>query len=216
MELRISSARATKDLDLTTFLRSTDQVHQELLELGTIDLDDYFVFQIDRPRMELENAPYGGARFPVVARLDSRPFIQFHLDVGADIVIESKEEREGTDWLGYCGIKPPVISMISIEQQLAEKLHAYTRPRELGHNTRVKDLVDMLLLLRMRKLEPAHCKAVMERVFRVRNSHHLPTALSPPPAQWAEPFAAMARECGLAPDLEGAFKEVQRIYIGLI
>ncbi len=186
------------------------------LGLGTIDLDDYFVFQIDRPRMELENAPYGGARFPVVARLDSRSFVQFHLDVGADIVIESKEEREGTDWLGYCGIKPPVISMISVEQQLAEEVHAYTRPRELGHNTRVKDLVDMVLLLRMRKLESAHCKAVMERVFRVRGSHSLPKELLPPPVQWTDPFSAMAHECGLALDVEGAFKEVQKIYTKLI
>ena len=38
--------------------------------------------------------------------------------------------------------------MISAEQQFAEKLHAYTLPRLERVNTRTKDLIDMVLLIR--------------------------------------------------------------------
>jgi Nucleotidyl transferase AbiEii toxin, Type IV TA system len=88
------------------------------------------------------------ARFPVEARLDGRIFVGFHLDVGiGDAVMEPLEVIEGRDWLGFAGIASPSLYMIPREQQFAEKLHAYTLPRRGAANTRVRDLVDMVLLI---------------------------------------------------------------------
>jgi len=64
---------------------------------------------------------YGGARFPVEARLDGRAFVGFHLDVGiGDAVMEPLEVIEGRDWLGFAGIAGPSLYLIPREQQFAE------------------------------------------------------------------------------------------------
>ena len=41
------------------------------------------------------------------------------------------EKVPGVNWLGFCGIDAPLIPVISIEQQFAEKLHSHTLPREI-------------------------------------------------------------------------------------
>jgi hypothetical protein len=51
----------------------------------------------------------------------------------------------GEDWVGFGGVAPPSLPIISAEQQFAEKLHAYTLPRGERVNTRTKDLIDMVL-----------------------------------------------------------------------
>lgn len=89
MELRFEKARATKDIDLTCLERfiniSTDtseSIFQILRDYAQIDLNDFFVYQIGQPELELDNAPYGGARFPVSSFLDGRLFVRFQIDIG--------------------------------------------------------------------------------------------------------------------------------------
>ncbi len=77
-------------------------------------------------------------------------------------------------WLEYCGIKTPRMRMISIEQQLAEKLHAYSLPREERLNSRVKDLIDMLLLIEHRNINADAFKQTIQKVFKARKTHMLP------------------------------------------
>jgi hypothetical protein len=92
--------------------------------------------------MDLTAAPYGGARYPVEARMDARIFARFHLDVGiGDVVMRPLETVACQDWLGFAGIQGPQVQMIPREQQFAEKIHAYTLLRS-AENSRVKDLVD--------------------------------------------------------------------------
>ena len=148
MELRIKAARTTKDIDLTmrSGLSSGEKkddkknlaVLEKLQEAAAFSSDDFFVYTIGEPIADLDAAPYGGARFPVEARLDGRVFVGFHLDVGiGDAVMEPLEVIEGRDWLGFAGIASPSLYMIPREQQFAEKLHAYTLPRQGAANSRV-------------------------------------------------------------------------------
>ena len=143
MELRFSSARATKEIDLTCLCRVDDPasiiediIVHELRQLIKVALNDYFNFEISKARMDLDNAPYGGARYSVSSFIDKRLFVRFQIDVGADVIVDEIEEVDGSDWLEYCGIDTPKMRMISIEQQLAEKLHAYSIPREQRLNDR--------------------------------------------------------------------------------
>jgi len=86
--------------------------------------------------------------------MDGRVFARFHVDVGiGDEVLEPLDVVEGRDWLGFGGIAPPSFPAISREQQFAEKVHAYSLPRGDRANTRAKDLIDMLLLIRHGKLD---------------------------------------------------------------
>ncbi len=219
MELRIAQARATKDIDLTCVRRVKNEgefiaelMLLELQELARIDLKDYFIYRIGRAQLDLQNAPYGGARYPVSALIDSKVFVSFQLDIGADVIVDSIENIRGVDWLGYCGIPSPTIPIISIEQQFAEKMHAYTLPRD--SNSRVKDLIDMILLLKMKDLKPEGFLPALQKVFKARNTHALPDQLMMPPSNWESKFAALAAECGLQQNLKEGFEKIARFYKG--
>ena len=211
MELRIQSARATKDIDLTVRLAGSADVAnrallQKLQEVAMVDIGDFFVYVIGEPIADLDAAPYGGSRFPVEARLDGRAFVKFHLDAGVgDAVIEPLEEIKGRDWLQFAGIPNESIYMIPREQQFAEKLHAYTLPRPGAVNSRVRDLVDMVLLIRSDSLDQTKMVEALQITFDRRKTHSRPNVLSSPPADWERPFAALTQECGLEIGLEDAF-----------
>ncbi len=140
--------------------------------------------------------------------------MDFHLDVGGDFLIDDIEKVSGTNWLEFCGISPPTILMISIEQQFAEKLHAYTLPRE-RINTRTKDLIDLILLLKSNNREPDGFLSTLKRVFRARNTHLLPEVLPNPPGSWKEPFAEMADKCGISQNMHDGFAKVSKFYNAL-
>lgn len=219
MEVRLKTARATKDIDLTSLKRLKGEgdllsamILEELRMLAQQDLGDFFVYRIGEAQLDLDNAPYGGARYSVTALLDGKVFVRFQLDVGADAVVTQTETMQGADWLGFCGIPSPVFSMISVEQQFAEKLHAYTLPRLERPNTRVKDLVDMVLLAKMRSMDFEALKEALRLVFKVRQTHSLPQKVDVPPQAWEVPYNELAKECALMLSLDEAFREVEKIY----
>lgn len=224
MELRIKAARTTKDIDLTmrsVFSSSEKQedkknlaVLEKLQEAAAFKSDDFFVYTIGEPISDLNAAPYGGARFPVEARLDGRVFVGFHLDVGiGDAVIEPLEVVEGRDWLGFAGIASPSLYLIPREQQFAEKLHAYTPPRKGAANTRVRDLVDMVLLIQSGTLDKARLREAIHLTFDRRGTHAVPNILPQPPTDWQKPYEALAKECRLTGAADEGFGTLET-YLG--
>lgn len=219
MELRIAQARATKDIDLTYTRRvqDTNELLNELIRndlriLANRDLNDHFAYEIGKAEIDLENAPYGGARYSVSTLIDKRLFVRFQLDVGADYLLDEIDVIQGNDWLQFCSILPPAISMISIEQQFAEKLHAYTLPREQRMNSRTKDLIDMVLLLNMKTPKADDMLRTLQKVFKKRDTHPLPQRLDPPPAVWNDQFIEMAAECGLSQNMQESFEKISEFY----
>ena len=156
--------------------------------------------------MDLGGASYGGARYPVESILGGRTFVKFHLDVGVgDVVLDPTEPATMRDWLGFAGIAPPEVHMIQREQQFAEKLHAYTLPRPEAPNSRVRDLVDMVLLIESGKLQTSRVLEALDATFRRRATHPVPDVLVPPPDAWISPFARLAAECSLELSVTDAF-----------
>lgn len=218
LEIRFAHARATKDIDLTLPIQLYASSESEYLmtmlqEESRIELGDYFTF-IFRPVMqELDGAPEGGFRFPVEAIMDGRPFVKFHIDIGVgDILVEPVEKIIGEDWLEFAGISPAIIYAISKEQQFAEKLHAYTLPRIDRLNTRVKDLVDMLLLIREGSVDEAVVRNNLSKVFHRRNTHSLPATFPLPPEGWDVKFDLLAKECGMNASLDQAMEIIDHFY----
>jgi predicted nucleotidyltransferase len=175
LELRLQESRATKDIDLslkeTKFLIGSeneriDAIKEALIEKSRIDLGDYFEFLITGPKMELDAAPYGGARFQVEAIIDGKRFTIFDLDIGiGDVWIEPHDELELKNYLDFAGFEAPRIGAINVEQHFAEKIHAYTLPRE-SENSRVKDLVDLYLIVKNEKLNTKLLKQCLKDTFR--------------------------------------------------
>ena len=106
------------------------------------------------------------------------------------------------------GIQPARVRMIAREQQFAEKLHAYTLPRNSA-NSRVKDLVDMALLVGSGGLDRRLVLNALHLTLERRGTHDLPANLFPPPADWQVRFRALAEECRLPDDLAAVLAEVQ-------
>lgn len=219
MELRIRSARTTKDIDLTlpdgTRLSKNpkergEEVRAMLQEAIAADLRDFFDFLVGEAREELGGAPEGGSRYPVEGRMDGREFARFHVDIGVgDEVLKPLDVVQGRDWLAFGGIEVPSFPAISAEQQFAEKLHAYSLPRGERANTRTKDLIDMVLLIRQEKLDKSRVKLAVGATFARRATHVVPEKLEPPPEEWAPVFAALARECNLDVSLFDGFEIVR-------
>lgn len=211
IELRIETARSTKDIDLSIAGRETvdvESLHRIVDEAASLDLADGFIFQIAESTLDLEGAPQGGSRFPVQARMGGRPFVGFHVDIGlGDDLIEPTDRIQGEGWFDFAGLPRPEFRMISREQQFAEKLHAYTRPRTDRDNSRVKDLVDLLLLMGT-QLEPHRVRENIERTFVRRATHHLPTTLPAPPESWRLRFAELAEQCDLGVAIDTAQRGV--------
>ncbi len=218
MQLRILHARATKDIDLSLrdmkLLSSSvsdqnEAIFESLREKLALDLSDYFIFSVGAATMDLEAAPYGGARFPIEIRMDGRIFSKFSLDIGVgDAVTEPLETITARDWLGFADIPSTPVLAISREQQFAEKLHAYTLPRDGRLNTRVKDLIDMVLLVDSEKLDAKRLTAAIVATFKRRGTHPAPVAFPEAPTQWTIPFEKLAEECGIVRDLQAAHQKV--------
>jgi hypothetical protein len=225
LELRFKTARSTVDIDLTLQRveaamaagGDTNHVVRDMLQKAAdISLGDWFEFVIGPPVMDLTAAPYGGARYPVEARMDERIFARFHVDAGiGDVVMQPLETIVCRDWLGFAGIESSPVRMIAREQQFAEKIHAYTLPRGAA-NSRVKDLVDLALLIGAGELNKRLILDALRLTFERRGTHDLPADLIPPPADWQIPFHALAEECGLPMDVAAVFAQVREFLEGVL
>jgi len=221
LELRFKTARSTVDIDLTlqrvvtAAIEGVDvnQTVREMLQTAAgYPLGDWFEYTIGPAVMDITAAPYGGARFPIEVHMDGRIFARFHLDVGiGDVVMQPLETVETNDWLAFAGIAGPRVQLIAREQQFAEKIHAYTLPRNTP-NSRVKDLVDLGLLIDGGELDRQRILDALHLTFERRETHPLPTVLNAPPPEWMIPFQALVEECGMQPDLAAAFERVGKFY----
>ena len=111
LELRFKDARSTVDIDLTVQRvettaagDDTNQVVRAMLQSAAdISLGDWFEFTVGPASMDLTAAPYGGARYPVEARMDERIFARFHVDAGVGDVV--MRPLENTRVPGLAGIR---------------------------------------------------------------------------------------------------------------
>ena len=189
-------ARTTKDVDVLLQI-AHQNVHQLLVQAASLDAGDWFQFEVT-PSAEDVPDHFGGLRFYSQSLLDGRPFERFHIDVGiGDPILEPAEHLAMPALLEFAGIPTTVIPCYPLTQQLAEKVHAYTRPHLSGESSRVKDLVDILLIAELGSISGQLLFQAVQMTFKARGTHPLPLHLPSPPASWSTPFRKMAFEVGL-------------------
>lgn len=198
LELRLARARTTKDVDLR-LTGSVDDAYQGLREAGALDLGDWLTFSIapdaDMPRITGAGMVYDGFRFRAEARLAGKIYGDpFGVDLGfADVLTMVPDVVEGSRFLEFAGVRASQVRLYPREAHVAEKLHAYTVPRERA-NTRVKDLPDLALLASAGALGAAELRAAIDATFDFRGTHPVPSTLPMPAAEWALTYERMARE----------------------
>ena len=72
--------------------------------------------------------------------------------------------------------------------------------------TRVRDLVDMVLLIQSGTLEEARVGESIRVTFERRKTHSMLSTLPAPPADGQKPYVALAHECGLSGQVGDAFE----------
>ncbi|MFD8562426.1 nucleotidyl transferase AbiEii/AbiGii toxin family protein [Streptosporangium canum] len=199
MEFRLlDRARVTKDLDLA--IRSgelgADTLRDELIETLGPDLDgDGFVFRVAAPtELQADGAGRPAYRFGIEARLAGKQFTSFRLDAAL-----RPEEIAETDQLrlpgalSFAEVPARSVEAVHPRQHFAEKLHALTKDYGGRPNTRVKDLVDLVLLIETGLAPDEELLKVCRHVFTVRADHTVPDEIADPPPRWDVEYPALAQ-----------------------
>lgn len=214
LELRLGlRARTTKDIDLG---RADDEeaATEHLVAATNVDLGDFFVFEVRRtPALDAATG-FHAVRYTVRADLDARRFEQFPVDVAfSEATPIQAEPLYGANSLEFADVAESQLPVISLEQHVAEKLHAYTGAfgRDQRESTRVKDLVDLVLIGDSAEIDAKRLHQALTITFAQRARQPLPTAIPSPPSSWARPYAVLAREVGIAADIEAGHAAAARL-----
>jgi hypothetical protein len=214
LELRLGlRTRTTKDIDLGRV--DDEEAATEHLNAATrVDLGDFFDFEVRRTLAFDAAAGFHAVRYTVRADLAGRRFEQFPVDVALS---ESSPIRAeplfGANLLEFADVAALQLPVISLEQHVAEKLHAYTGTfgQDARESTRVKDLVDLVLIGELAELDAKRLRHVLATTFEQRARQPLPNAILLPPSSWAGPYAALAREVGVAVEIEAGHAATARL-----
>jgi predicted nucleotidyltransferase component of viral defense system len=188
MELRFAQrARATKDLDLG--MEGTRagrlQVLSEALRLGF----DQFSFRLKAQVRDMEQADT--VRVQVSIQYRTRSWQTIEVDLGPANVGHVDLIEPSVQGLVELGI--PVISPVrclGLAEQVAQKLHACTGPAAAG---RARDVLDILLIDTLGKLDYPATADAARRVFEERATHAFPPEFVMP-QEWRPELEALATE----------------------
>lgn len=193
-------ARTTMDLDLAR-QDDEDAATSDLLAAQAIDLGDFFTFSIERIQ-RLSGVAEGAVRYRVRADIDGSRFEEVTLDIGfADPLELLPDLLQGPDLFGFAGIPSIAVPALTLNQHVAEKLHAYTRDYGGRQSSRVKDLVDLVLISSTAEFEAGRLRHEIDRTFASRGTQSVPESVPAPPESWDTPYRRLASEIDLNPDV---------------
>jgi hypothetical protein len=200
--------RTTKDIDLVRY-DDEEAATTDLIACQAIALDDFFIFAIEKVGRITEEQDGGAVRYRARAELAGRLFEQVTLDIGFSDALGWQPERlRVPDLLSFAGIEAIEVPTLPLEQHVAEKVHAYTRSYGEGRqSSRVKDLVDLVLIKQSMTLDAARLRAALVGVFEARGQQTLPSSFPPPPKDWGVAFRKLADEVGIDPDIKIGYSE---------
>lgn len=191
LEYRLEHARTTTDIDISARIGLGEMI--DTLEAATaVELDDYFALRLGEYSRPVEGVETYRFRMTVLYE-NGRTFEELAIDIGfADAWLGEPQVLQGPPLLDFAGIEPATVRTISLEQHLAEKIHAYTKRYGNRESTRVKDLVDMALLASDSGLVHAAVAQALRETFSARGTHDVPSTLPPPPVSWQAVYPHLA------------------------
>jgi Nucleotidyl transferase AbiEii toxin, Type IV TA system len=214
IELRLGlRTRTTKDIDVA-FPDDREAATEHLNAASAVDLGDFFSFEARRTSALDAAAGFRAVRYAVRAGLAGRRFEQFSVDVAFNESFLGRiRQLQMPNSLEFAAVAAPLLPVVALEQHVAEKFHAYTGAYGLDgrESTRVKDLVDLALIDEVAELDANRLSRALKTIFERRASQPLPPNTPPPPASWATPYARLAREVGIAADIDRGHAAAARL-----
>jgi hypothetical protein len=146
----------------------------DALQLGF----DEFTFRLRPQPRHLELADT--VRVEVTIQYKTRGWQTVDVDLGPPGLFDADRVHPVITGLTEMGL--PVTSPVrclNLNEQVAQKLHACTGPASAG---RARDILDILLIDALGKLDYVQTRAAVQRVFAERATHPLPRTFALPPA----------------------------------
>ena len=205
MDTRLGDrARVSLDLDADHVL-GADAARGELQRATVEDLGDHFGFAV----VGAEELAESGLRLAVRYKLESALAGRRFEPLQVDVTIAPPEpwdaqpaQRRGV--LAEFGLEPIELLLVPIERQIAEKLHACTRTYRGVPTTRVRDLVDLVLIRQYEHIDTTSLRIAIERTFTRRGTHAVPGRFPPPPRELAVSYRRETERLGLTRSLDEA------------
>jgi predicted nucleotidyltransferase component of viral defense system len=200
LEVRLlDEARLTKDIDLglRSDIADAEELRERLIETLAAGVDgDQFTLIVGPVKRLMEDD--GGRltwRVKVAAELAGRPFGMVQLDVSP-----RPHELDATDLvqlpnsLDFAGIPAPLVEIVDVNRHAAEKFHGMLREYGDRDNTRVRDLVDLVILIEHELLEPSALAAAVRLVWSERDGVSPPATLPSLPPSWLGRYERLVAE----------------------
>jgi len=198
LEVRLDDrARLTKDLDLglRDDVHDGEELHERLVRLLATDPDDdRFVLTAEPVRRLLEDgAGHVTWRTRVSGQLAGRSFGRLQLDVSPRSHELTATERVALpSSLAFAGIGAREVEIIDVHRHGAEKLHGMLRVVGDRENTRVRDLVDLVILAEHELIDPRRLRTAVRDVWAERDECPPPASFPALPASWPERYERLA------------------------
>jgi hypothetical protein len=222
LEVRLrDDARLTKDVDLglRDDVNSAPDLHERLIDILATDLDhDYFILTAGPPeRLRDDSGGIPTWRATVSAQLADKPFGRIQLDVSP-----RTHELHVTDRLAipsslaFAGIPAVDVEAVDIHRHAAEKFHGMLRDFGERENSRVRDLVDLTILLEHGLLVPEQTAAAVRSVWLERNNTRPPDDLPQLPESWPDRYQRLAASHGIQiPPYFAAVAQVTQLWLNM-
>ena len=190
MELRYAeAARATKDIDIGVSGKREERlrVFQGAIALG---FDD-FKFQLKGKPLNMDKVD--AVRLELAVRYRTRAWQTIEVDLGSSGEGAVDLVDPAIPGLAAMGLRvPSPVRCLNLSEQVAQKLHACTGPYSQG---RARDVLDILLIDLLGKLDVTAVRAAAKQVFTQRATHDFPPSTEIP-KEWQSELGVLAKELG--------------------
>ncbi len=198
MELRFArAARTTKDFDLGLEGNRAERIRR-LEEVSKLGFDE-FTFRLKPEMHEMDLADT--VRVEVAVQYKTRSWQTVAVDLGPGEAQEVDLVEPAITGLAEMGLPMALhVRCLGLNEQVAQKLHACTGPHR---EDRARDVLDILLVDMLGKLDYARTHVAAKRIFTERATHAFPPSAELPP-EWRRELENLAQELGyLATSAEG-------------
>lgn len=200
LEVRLrDDARLTKDVDLGLRGDVADaaDLQERLIDALSIDADgDGFELIPATPRrLREDGGGHPSWRVSVEARVAGKMFGGIQLDVSPrPHELHQTEISTLPNSLDFAGIPATMIEIVDVHRHAAEKLHAMLRDFGDFENTRVRDLVDVVILIEHGLLAPGALAEPVNQVWSERGENAPPRVFPTLPESWPDRYERYAAD----------------------
>lgn len=217
MLARVPNTRATKDIDLATSAVTIDEAEEALIEAASYDLGDHVRLEhvSSKPIVEADMQPDITGRRVMFALVDAQKGKPIHR-IPVDLVVEDGIVGH-TDLINPASrltlpknLPTAPYRLYPLPDQVADKTAATVVPYHGHESTRVKDLVDLVVIARTQKVSITPLRAALSDRFESRGATVPPAFIAP--KSWANRYSQIASRvpaCRGLEDIDAAEKLVR-------